>query len=162
MAASANNSSVADCSFCKGATMARIESFRELEVWRLAMDMVVECYDLTEKLPREERYELSRQTRRSAVSVPSNIAEGHNRHAHNAYLNHVNIALGSLAELETQLEIAIRLGYLTEAQIGVLASKLCRVGQMLRRLQQSLESGRRRSVLLATFGFLGALLWLWL
>jgi four helix bundle protein len=130
--------------------MAKIQSFRDLEVWRLAMDAVIKCYAVTEHFPADERFALRRDTRRTATSVPANIAEGHNRHANNVYLNHVNIALGSTAELETQIEIAIRLGYTTRAETRELDNEPCRVGQMLRRLQQSLEASKRRSAVLAS------------
>ncbi len=120
--------------------MAKIETFRELEVWQLSMEMAVDCYALTNRFPLEERYGLTRELRRSAVSIPSNIAEGYNRHSRNAYLNHVNIALGSQAELDCQLELAVRLGYLRDRDVRDFVSKLARVGQMLHGLQRSLES----------------------
>ena len=119
--------------------MASIATFRELEVWRLAMDVAVDCYALTESFPLEERYGLRRELRRSAVSISSNIAEGHNRHARAAYLNHVNIALGSQAELDSQVELAIRLGLFRRTDVEHLLDKLARVGQMLHGLQRRLE-----------------------
>jgi four helix bundle protein len=141
--------------------VAHIDSFRELEVWQVSMDLVVECYRLTAGYPPEERFALSRDTHRSAVSIPSNVAEGHNRHALRAYLNHVNIALGSAAELETQIEIALRLGYLTASDVRAVSAKVKRVGQMLRRLQQSLEGrGARTTVVLGLLCVIAAVLWL--
>jgi four helix bundle protein len=119
--------------------MATISTFRELDVWQMAMDLVIDCYDLTERYPAHERYGLTSHTRRSAVSIPSNIAEGHNRHAWKAYLNHVNIALGSQAELDTQLEIALRRGYLRREEAGPVLERLARTGRMLHGLQRSLE-----------------------
>lgn len=119
--------------------MARIDSFRQLDVWQVAMELVMDCYDLTARYPRDERFGLSSQTQRSAVSIPSNIAEGHNRHGDRPYLNHVNIALGSQAELETQLEIAIRRRYISAADAAPAVEKVARVGQMLHALQRSLE-----------------------
>jgi four helix bundle protein len=106
------------------------------------MELVLDCYALTKRFPYDERYGLSSQSRRAAVSIPSNVAEGHNRrspHSNNAYRNHVSIALGSCGELDTQLEIALRLGYLPHADLLAANDKLSRLGQMLRRLQQSLE-----------------------
>lgn len=132
-------------SFCNGGVMAKINSFRELDVWQLSMDLVVDCYRVTESYPAEEKFALRRETRRSAVSIPSNLAEGHNRHALNAYLNHVNIALGSQAELDTQIEVALRLDYLKTRHLSNFAEKLTRVGQMLHGLQRSLEGTRGRS-----------------
>lgn len=87
--------------------MNEIRNHRDLEAWRLAMDVVMETYELTECFPAKEIYGLQSQMRRAAVSVPSNIAEGQARPLR-ASLNHLSIALGSLAELDTQLEIAIR------------------------------------------------------
>lgn len=113
--------------------------FRELEVWALAMDLVEEIYRLTAALPDTERYGLSSQTRRSAVSIPANIAEGHNRRLQKPYRNHVNIALGSQAELETLLEIAARLSLLpAESQVRA-RDQVRRVGQMLHGLHRSLK-----------------------
>ena len=118
-----------------------IRSFRDLNVWQLSMDLVIDCYRLTENYPPEEKYALRRETRRSAISIPSNVAEGHGR-SRGAYANHVNIAIGSQAELETQVEVASRLGYFDPRVLDPFADKLARVGQMLHGLQRSLESGR--------------------
>ena len=115
-----------------------IRTFRDLDVWKLAMDMVVETYEAATRLPRSEQYELSSQIRKSAISVPSNIAEGHTRRGR-AYLNHVRIALGSNAELDTQLEVAVRVGLLTASDIRALTEMNTRVGQMLYRLSESLK-----------------------
>ena len=122
--------------------MAEIKTFRDLEVWQLSMELVVDCYALTDRYPADERFALRRETRRSAISIPSNVAEGHNRHCHNAYLNHVNIALGSQAELDTQVEVGLRLRYFDQRALDPFAGKLARVGQMLHGLQRSLEAGR--------------------
>ena len=115
-----------------------IRTFRDLDVWKLAMDMVVETYDAATKLPGSEQYGLSSQIRKSAVSIPSNIAEGHTRRGR-AYWNHVRIALGSNAELDTQLEIAVRLRLLSANDIATLTEINVRVGQMLYRLSESLK-----------------------
>lgn len=97
--------------------MNEIRNHRDLEAWHLAMDVVMETYDLTECFPAKEIYGLQSQMRRAAVSVPSNIAEGQARPLR-ASLNHLSIALGSLAELDTQLEIAIRREYTHEAAVA--------------------------------------------
>ena len=133
--------------------MVRLSTFRQLDVWQLAMDVVVASYGVAERFPKHELYGLGQQVRRSAVSIPSNIAEGHNRHATRAYLNHVNIALGSQAELETQLEVAIRLGYATASDVSAVMEELSRVGQMLHGLQRKLEAARNRRA--ATLGVVG-------
>src|SRR5690606_24522123 len=90
-----------------------IQSFRDLLVWQKAMNLVTEVYQLTQQFPKEEMYGLSSQIRRAVVSVPSNIAEGHQRGT-KEFLQFLKIAKGSLAEVETQLEIALRLNYLQE------------------------------------------------
>jgi four helix bundle protein len=115
----------------------QIKTFRDLDVWKLGMELVLETYAVAMKLPASEQYELSRQLRRAAVSIPSNIAEGHTRRGR-AYRNHVRIALGSMAELETQVEAAIRLGFLTSSNVAGLLQTNARVGQMLFRLSASL------------------------
>jgi len=82
----------------------KIISFRDLEPWQLGMNLVVSIYRATEALPRSELYGLISQMCRAAVSIPSNIAEGHARRSDGAYLNHLRIALGSQAELLTEIE----------------------------------------------------------
>lgn len=134
--------------------MAKIQTFRELDVWQISMELVMDCYAITDRYPDYERYGLSSQTRRSSVSIPSNIAEGHNRHSDGAYLNHVNIALGSQAEVDTQLEIAVRRGYVKAADIAPTIDKLARTGQMLHGLQRSLDR-RVKGPLLVSLTVLG-------
>jgi four helix bundle protein len=86
-----------------------IKSFRDLMVWQKAMEIVEECYRLTESLPRNEEFGLKSQMRRAAVSIPSNIAEGHSRCRSPGFLQDLSLSLGSLAEIETQLELTLRL-----------------------------------------------------
>jgi four helix bundle protein len=88
-----------------------INSFRDLRVWQSGMDLVIQMYRLTQSFPHEEQYGLTSQMRRAAVSVPSNIAEGHARESSKEYLNHLSIVQGSLAELQTQIEIAALLNF---------------------------------------------------
>ena len=116
-----------------------IRSFRDLDVWQAAMDLVVECYRLTDTFPPSERYGLTSQIRRSSCSIPSNIAEGHNRRATRVYLHHVNVALGSEAELETHLEIAFRLGLVSRERLRTVTEQRAGVGRMLSRLASSLR-----------------------
>ncbi len=89
------------------------KSFKELIVWQKAMDLTVSAYALVKFLPKEETYALSDQIRRAAVSIPSNIAEGHARQTSKEFQQFLRIACGSRAELETQLLIAKSLGYFT-------------------------------------------------
>ena len=121
-----------------------IQSFRDLQAWQLGMDYVLAVYALTETFPRDERYGLTSQLRRSAVAVPSNISEGHVQGTR-AYLRHVVIALGSVAESETQIEIARRLNYASPkllANADEIAGNLRRVLFGLRRsLLRKQETG---------------------
>lgn len=87
----------------------KIQSYRELVVWQRAMQLVVEIYEVTEKFPKEEVYGLTSQMRRSAVSIPSNIAEGRYRGTRKDFTQFLRIAYGSGAELDTQIEIAMQL-----------------------------------------------------
>jgi four helix bundle protein len=119
-----------------------IRSFRDLEAWQLGMDLVIESYRITRSFPREEQFGLTTQLRRAAVSVPSNIAEGHNRGATGAYINHLSIALGSEAELQTILEIAVRLGYVATTATEEAENLSRTVGRMLRALIGKLELHR--------------------
>ena len=113
-------------------------TFRDLDVWNAAMELVLVGYALASQLPRTEQYELSAQLRRCVISIPSNIAEGHARRGR-AYRNHVRIALGSLAELDTQVEAAVRLNFLTQTQVEALTQLMARVGQMLHGLLRALS-----------------------
>lgn len=97
-------------------------SYKELIVWQKSMELVEEIYRLVRLLPKEETYALSDQMKRSAISIPSNIAEGHGRNSSKDFSRFIFIAQGSKAELETQIEICVRLDYLTEQQI----KKSCR------------------------------------
>jgi four helix bundle protein len=115
---------------------------RQLIVWHKAMLLVEECYRLTSQFPRTERFGLCAQIRRAAVSVPSNIAEGHNRRTRQAYAHHVSIALGSQAELETQLELGARLGLVSRERLEPAQSAAAEVGRLLHGLVRALESRR--------------------
>ena len=108
-----------------------INSFRDLRVWQAAMDLVQQVYALTRDFPRHEVYGLTSQIQRSAVSVPSNIAEGHSREHLKEYIHHLSIAHGSLAELETQFEIARRLEYLSAEQFGETLKRMASLGRQL-------------------------------
>ena len=91
-----------------------IKTFRDLEIWQLDVNLVKKIYLLTSRFPNTELYTLTSQMRRSAISIPSNIAEGHRRKSPLEFKRFLNIALGSLAELETQIIIAEKLGYIRE------------------------------------------------
>ncbi len=80
-----------------------IKSYRDLEVWNVAMDLAASCYTLTRLFPKDELYGMTSQIRRAAASIPANIAEGHGREHTKEFLNHLSVARGSLMELETHL-----------------------------------------------------------
>ena len=110
---------------------------RDLAAWREAITLAETVYRETADFPREEAYGLTSQIRRAAVSIPSNIAEGAGRNTSRELLQFLGIACGSLAELDTQIELAVRLGYLSaEAEIIVQAQ---RVGMLVRRLRKSIS-----------------------
>lgn len=96
----------------------------DLVAWQKAMDLVVTVYEVTKRFPADERFALTDQVRRAVVSIPSNIAEGHGREAERTHLQFCLIAHGSLREVETQIRIAQRLGYIDEARLTVLL-QLC-------------------------------------
>jgi four helix bundle protein len=119
--------------------MNNIVSFRDLEVWQLAMDLVDLVIADTRKMPRVE-FDLRRQICRAAISIPSNIAEGWRRkRRRGAYQNHVSIAMGSEGELETELEVCFRNGFLGREASRKTMSLLARVSKMLNRLHDSLD-----------------------
>ena len=115
-----------------------MKSFRELRVWQTSMDLVEEVYLLTQDFPKQETYGLTSQIRRAANSVPSNIAEGHTREHIKEYLHHLSMAQASLAEVETQLEIAARLKYLRPSQLAELLPEISSLGKQLYALRNSL------------------------
>jgi four helix bundle protein len=115
-----------------------MKSFRELRVWQKALDLVENIYVLTRSFPREETYGLMSQIRRAVVSVPSNIAEGHTRHHIKEYLHHLSMSQASLAELETQLEVANRLKYILPHELKELLLEINSLGKQLYALRNSL------------------------
>jgi four helix bundle protein len=115
-----------------------INSYEDLLVWQLAMRLSTEVSNAASRLPSREQYGLASQLRRAAASIPSNIAEGSVRPTR-AYINHLSIALGSEAELKTQLRLAVRMNYMTEAELEPLLALTGEVGRMLRGLIKSLR-----------------------
>ncbi len=112
--------------------------YRDLLVWQSAMQIAEDVYRLTEQLPKHELYSLTSQLRRAAVSIPSNIAEGHGRNSLKEFNHFLGIALGSLAELETQLLLAKRLQYLEEMQLTSVLKIADETSKMLKGLKKSL------------------------
>lgn len=116
-----------------------IHSFRDLIVWQKAIDTVVMIYGLTKSFPRDEIYGLTSQIRRAAISIPSNIAEGHGRDSTKEFLYHLSIAYGSLCEVQTQGLIARRLNYITQQEFGDLNQTVNEIGRMINGLRNKLK-----------------------
>ncbi len=116
-----------------------VKSFRDLTVWQEAVDLVVDCYRLSAAFPPSERFGIVAQMKRCATSIPANIAEGHGRKRPKAFLNHVNIALGSEAELATHLHVSVRLGLCSDQDARAIAKRREHVGRMLNRLAAALK-----------------------
>lgn len=115
-------------------------NYRDLIVWQKAMDLVVECYRLSREFPKYETYSLANQLQRAAISIPSNIAEGNEREGAKEFLHFLSIARGSLAEVETQLEIASRLGYIEPTTLSILLRNTDEIGKMIHGLQKTLKT----------------------
>ena len=122
--------------------MAEIRDYKDLIVWQKGRLLVKEAYSLIRKLPKEEQYGLAAQMQRSAISIPSNIAEGYGRNYRTDYIRFLNIARGSCYELETQLILCEDLGYLTEKQIANSISTLRDVECLLNALIRKLEASK--------------------
>ncbi len=117
----------------------KLTSYRDLQVWQRGMDIVDAVLDLSELLPREERFELASQLRRAAVSVPSNIAEGRARSTTKEFIKHLSIACGSLAEVETLLAVAQRRRFMTEQQVKDILENCAILMRQLNALRNSLR-----------------------
>ena len=115
-----------------------MHNFKNLGVWRRSMILTRQCYDLTAGFPKLERYGLSSQIQRSAVSIPSNIAEGAGRVSDKEFVRFLRIAHGSACELETQFLVARDLGYVTSAQVDPLTKEIVEVRRMVFGLTESL------------------------
>lgn len=113
--------------------------YKDLIVWQKSMDLVEEVYRLLKDLPVEERFALTDQMRRAVISIPSNIAEGHGRQTEKEFKQFLSISKGSASEIETQLLICERLGYLTESQIAKALSLCQEIRKMLMKLIQTFQ-----------------------
>jgi four helix bundle protein len=119
--------------------MSQAFTYRDLDAWKQGVNLVEECYHTTVSFPVHERFGLTGQIRRAAVSIPANIAEGRCRHTTRAFANHVSIALGSVGELETCIEIAARLKFLSPPDAERLTASAGSVGRLLTALHRSLQ-----------------------
>ena len=117
-------------------------NFKNLEVWKISMELAEEIYMISRKLPKEEIYGITSQLRRCAVSIPSNIAEGSGRRSAKDFIRFLNIATGSLSELETQLILCEKFKYISNVDTENANKLISRVGMMLTKLRQSLDDKR--------------------
>lgn len=111
--------------------MSQLQSYKQLIVWQKAMDLTVLIYKITETFPKSEIYGLISQIRRAAVSIPSNIAEGYGRSSPKEYGQFYTVAYGSLLEVETQLTLSFRLGYIAQAKLGQIFTTIEEMSKML-------------------------------
>lgn len=116
-----------------------VHNFKKLQLWHLAMDIVELIYSITSEYPSDETFGLTTQTRKSAVSIPSNIAEGCGRGTNPQFVQFLNVAQGSAYELETQLYIAIRLKYSDKKKLEFAVLKINEAQKMIYGLQQKLS-----------------------
>jgi four helix bundle protein len=116
------------------------QSYKDLIAWQKAMQFVAAIYRATQVFPKEERYGITNQLRRAAVSVPSNIAEGQARFSHKEFKHFLSQARGSLVEIETQLLISENLGYLPSKSTGALLEAAAELGRILNGLIASIKT----------------------
>ena len=119
-----------------------IESYKDLEVWQLAMTLAEDCYRLTARFPKDEMYGMSAQIRRAVVSIPANIAEGYGREQTGSFVQFLRITQGSTRELETHLILTARIRLADQQTLAPLQDNCERISKMLRSLIRSLEARR--------------------
>ncbi|GAI77072.1 unnamed protein product [marine sediment metagenome] len=116
----------------------KIRTYRDLNIWNVGIELVKDIYKLTEKFPKQEMYGIVSQMRRSAISIPSNVAEGFKRCHNKEYRQFLYVTLGSCAELETQVTIAKELKYIQADKEATLLEKLDHIGRMITNLLKKL------------------------
>jgi four helix bundle protein len=130
-----------------------VSSYKDLLVWQKAIDLVTDIYTATRSFPAEEKFGLTAQLRRAAVSVPSNIAEGSSRKtSRREFIRFLDIAFASLAEIETQLTIARNLGFLEEKEMQQLTRKSSEIMKMLYKFMESLKQKNKQEANIFTIG----------
>jgi len=122
-----------------------MQTYRDLIVWQKSMSLVLKLYTETKAWPKEEVYGLTSQIRRSAISIPSNIAEGYGRNSTGDYVRFLQIASGSLYEFQTQLEISFQLGYLNEEKYVEVNSLSIEIEKMLSSLISKLKNAQKEN-----------------
>ena len=116
-----------------------VRNYKDLKVWQQGVELTKRIYRLTQTLPKEELYGLTSQMRRAAVSVPSNIAEGHVRQSLKEYIRHLSIATASLAELETQLLLCCDLDYATEEEVYLILEQITSIQRVINATRATLK-----------------------
>ena len=116
-----------------------LKNYKELKVWQKAYKLCLEIYRITTKFPKEEKYGITSQIRRSVVSIPSNIAEGYGRKTTMDYVRMLYISYGSVCELETQILLAGDLGFIEKVELDTLNKDIAEIERMLKALIKSLE-----------------------
>ena len=119
--------------------MSEIKTYKDLLIWQKSMALVSEVYKLTKSFPNEEMFGLSAQLRKASVSVPSNIAEGYGRNSTKDYVRFLHIAIGSLYEIQTQIEIAFELKYLPSEDFTRLDKLMKEIERMISSLLRKLK-----------------------
>jgi four helix bundle protein len=119
--------------------MSSTASHRDLVVWQKSMDLVVKVYELARMLPSDERFAMTSQMTRAAVSIPANIAEGKGRGTSREYVQFLRIARGSLMELDTYVELICRLGYVNPSLTATVRDLIAQVGKMLSAMKSRLQ-----------------------
>jgi len=117
-----------------------MKTHKDLDVYKLSISLVTDLYNITKNFPKEELFGITSQIRRSAISIPSNIAEGSARNHSKEYKQFLYIALGSASELDTQLLIAHNLDFITKETYNILSNKLESVSKMIQGLIKSIKS----------------------
>lgn len=121
-----------------------VRDYKELEVWKKGLDLVDAVFAATRALPKEQRFVLASHLQRTAISIPSNIAEGFDRHHTKEFVQHLHIALGSCAELETQVIIAYRQAFLSKEEYEGFSIMLVQERRMINKLIQVLRQRTER------------------
>ncbi len=119
--------------------MAKVLSFKDMLVWQKGVTLSIEIFRLAKNFPKQQDYILGQQIQRCALSIPSNIAEGFNRDGTGEYIYHISVALGSCAELETQLIIAKEMGFAPAEKFDNLISEVNTISRMLKKLSLRLR-----------------------
>jgi four helix bundle protein len=125
--------------------MSEVRSYRDLLIWQKGMQLAEDCWLMTRSYPKEELFGMTSQIRRSAASVPANIAEGYGRESRGEYIHFLRVSQGSLKELETHLILSARVGLCQETDTSALLSTSEEIGRMLRALIRKLQKGDSNS-----------------